>query len=404
MSPAPDTKSIIPEKIRQGVPPALCLLAGFLTPFLVPLVGQLPLGEVILVLISPWVILAAIMHRGWAAILQQTNWFKILVALIAIMFFGYFVSDWYRHTSTPNLIRGWARVIFLGLDLLSLSYLFGAKWSRFWMFLLAAVIGRAVQATIYGPVNDDYWKFGYGFTVSVLALFFAGRRSIFLQVSLCLALGVLHLFMGARSMGGICLLTGGLLTVHRARGLWRPLTWAIAMAGVALLLWSIQSRVEDEQNHSGSNVERQAMLETAGDLFLDSPLIGQGSWFTTRKLAKLEEKRRNIDGTFLEYTAEEAEQIAIHSQLLVSLAEGGILGGVFFVGYGIFLLVTFRSASSDPIPRRALVLFLLGDAFWNLLMSPFASEARVWIALAAVLCLLTFQHNRGLLEEVPVDE
>src|ERR1019366_6928849 len=88
--------------IRSGVPVALCALAGFLSAFTVSLVGLLPIGELILLLVFPWMLVRAVVCRGWPTRIQQLGWYKLLVVLLGFMALGYIGSDLYRGTSGEN--------------------------------------------------------------------------------------------------------------------------------------------------------------------------------------------------------------------------------------------------------------------------------------------------------------
>ncbi len=143
-----------------------------------------------------------------------------------------------------------------------------------------------------------------------------------------------------------------------------------------------------------------ACWRRAGEAFVSSPLIGQGSWFiATQKLAELEENRAYHDPKFHHYTPEEARMIAIHSQILVTLAEGGILGGAFFLGYAALLLKTLVTLQRHSVPFVALSTYIVFTGFWNLLMSPFSGVARIEIVLIVCNCLLLILQRQGELAE-----
>jgi O-antigen ligase len=116
-------------------------------------------------------------------------------------------------------------------------------------------------------------------------------------------------------------------------------------------------------------------------------------------ISRLEERRARLDPTFKGYSDEEARQLSIHSQLLVALAEGGILGGAFFLGMGALLFKTMRSLVRYSAPCRAFLLYLVIAGCWNLLMSPFSGVARVEISLAICACLLMILQRQGELAE-----
>jgi O-antigen ligase len=118
-------------------------------------------------------------------------------------------------------------------------------------------------------------------------------------------------------------------------------------------------------------------------------------------ISRIEEKRQALESTFRGYTAEEARKLSIHSQLLVSLAEGGILGGAFFLGLGALVLKTLRSLTVSSVPYRAFLFYIVLTGAWNLLMSPFSGVARVEIALLVCTGLLVILQRQG---ELPEDE
>jgi hypothetical protein len=96
---------------------------------------------------------------------------------------------------------------------------------------------------------------------------------------------------------------------------------------------------------------------------------------------------------------DEARMIAIHSQILVALAEGGILGGAFFLGYGALLFKTLATLLRRSVPFVALTSYIVFTGFWNLLMSPFSGVARVEIVLIICTCLLMILQRQGELSE-----
>ncbi len=383
-----------PAKLARLAVPILCGLTGLLSQFTIEFVGSLPVGELVLLAVFPVVVFFRIYRREWPALVQQNRWFTTLLFGVIVMAVGYVISDLYRSSPTGNLLRGWARVAFLGVDLVAVTGLIGGSWKRLWIFALGVAAGQVTQAVIAGPLAGEYWKFCFGFPLTVLLLYAIAERGRWIQIMTAFAMGVLHLALSYRSMGGICLLIAAILYLREAQSRWRwPLT-LIALTVVWSAITLVQSRFEEEDAHRGSNLERQSMIEVSSDAFLESPLVGQGSWFTTRMISKVEEKRARTDESFGEYTQEQINEFTIHSQILLSLAEGGILGGAFFFVFGALLLTAFRCAWLNPAPRRALVLLLLCDALWNYAMSPFSGSSRVWICVAVALCLLLWQEHR----------
>jgi hypothetical protein len=393
-----DTSRAIAGLKSRGLT-VFCGLVGLLSAFTVPIVGLMPVGELILIPVFIWVAGGAVMRRTWPTRMQQLSWYKLLLILTGVMFAGYVVSDLYRSTSGEDLARGWARVGFLGIDLVAIAYLIDGSWTRLQVFIFALTFGRGINNFLNEPIADTWWEFGLGPSLTTVALFvFAGRQTI-IQVVVALILGLTGMAMGARSLGGISMLTGVLFGLNRARKVMRPIALLAAAGSLAVLLFAANAVILSNLDKAGSNLERQSMIETAGEAFIDSPFIGQGSWFTASRITRLEDQRARLDPTFHGYTEEQARQISIHSQLLVALAEGGILGGSFFIFYGGLLLKTLRTLTRYAMPHRAFVFYVIIDGLWNLCMSPFSGVARVAITLAVCSCLLVILQRQGELSD-----
>jgi len=386
--------------IKDATPAVLCGLVGALSAFTVPIVGLLPVGELVLMLVFPWVIFQLVSRRGWPTRMQQLSWYKLMLVFVGVMLAGYVISDLYRGTSNENLARGWARVGFLGIDLVAIAYLIDGSWTRLRIFIFALYFANSLNGMLTNPIDDRWWEFGVGPSVTALVLFLCAGRAVYIQVGVALALGGLGMSLGARSLGGICLLTAVLFSLNRARGVLRPVALIGAACALAALLFAANAVILTNLEKTNSNVERRSMIETAGEAFLDSPFIGQGSWFTaTNMISRLEEHRAKLDPTFHGYSEDEARQISIHSQILVALAEAGILGGSFFIFYGALILKTIRTLTRHSVPRRAFTLYFVINGLWNLCMSPFSGIARTEIVLAICACLLVILQRQGELSE-----
>jgi hypothetical protein len=394
-----DSTSLV-AAIKGATPATLCGVVGALSAFTVPIVGLLPVGELVLILVFPWVILQLVSNRAWPTRMQQLSWYKLLLVLVGVMETGYILSDLYRGTSNENLARGWARVGFLGIDLVAIAFLIDGSWTRLRIFIFALYFANSLNGMLTNPIDERWWEFGVGPSVTALTLFLCAGRPVFIQVGIALALGALGMSLGARSLGGICLLTAVLFSLNRARGVLRPVALIGAGCALAALLFAANAVILSNLEKTNSNVERRSMIETAGEAFLESPFIGQGSWFTaTNMISRLEEHRARLDPTFHGYSEDEARQISIHSQILVALAEAGILGGSFFIFYGGLLIKTIRTLTRFPVPRRAFTLYFVINGLWNLCMSPFSGVARTEIVLAICACLLVILQRQGELSE-----
>ena len=383
-------------------------VVGLFSPFTVPLVGEMPVGEIVLLLVLGWMALyVALEHRLPARVLSNPLLCWMLVCE-GIALCGYVMADMAWHSTVRDEVRGWARMVFLGIDLLTLAYLFAeggrpALVSLMW----GGVVGGMIQPLIFRPLFGDYWKFGFGTPLSVAVLLLVPMVGCWPGVLLTLGLSGLHFALNFRSAGGLFLLLSVLLVMQRM-----PVRLRLACIPVGALLAAgalgfiaHRSATANRSHDLRSNISRAAMLKAAWHGIEAHPFIGNGSWlgrsgviddYLEIRYATAQEE--HLGGIGHEgVSADEEQSYAIHSQILVALAEGGVLGGAFFIFYGVLLLlaVAYYAGFRSWSPYSALYLYLLLSALFNLCMSPFSGVHRVYIATASGLLLLIWNEYAG---------
>lgn len=373
--------------------------AGFLTAFTVSLVGEMPLGELVLLATAAWAALCAVVHHGLPGPLFRCRYLGVLLGCQLVALLAYAVADFYWSSSPRDMARGWGRLVFLTIDILAVTYLLGRSPRNFLWFLAGQLAGDLARFAFIGALFDDAWKFGYGIPLTYASVFLASCAGPIAVLMVAGGLGVLHFAMDFRSVGGICMLLAGaaaLQALPRRLRLWALPCGAVATLAVATVLFN-EVRQDDAVQHrsSRSDVDRSAMIQAAAEAFLASPLIGHGSWFSRSDVydnftqIRTDLAKEAGVGGFVGPN-EEPEDVALHSQILVALAEGGIFGGAFFFAYGAGLVwalwdqVMVRDWRRDRAVRVLLLLF----AAWHLVMSPFSGAHRVYIAMAVGLIVL----------------
>ncbi len=386
-------------------------LIGALNPFSIRLVGLMPVSEVVILLFLGWLALFVVLS-GWSPFgVEAPRVLLLLLACQAIGLGGYVLSDLLRGSSAGDMMRGWSRMIFLGLDICALAFLLQAA-PRVTGALAWGLVAGVLEPLLFGPLFGDWWKFGFG-TPLTLALILAGSWLLGPPGAIIalLSAAVAHFYLDFRGMTVLCLCAAGLLSLR-----WFPRTLRRVLFGAgvltALLLAPLATRHlihPSDDRASRSNAERSAMLQAAGEAFLASPLIGYGSWFSNTgvmdeflEIRKINAQLARVGG----FDDTDAETTAIHSQLLVSLAEGGIFGAAFFIVYGLLLVIAIYLAAVE-LPFQTFlpfVLFFLCHGFFSLLMSPFSGSHRVEIAITAALILqcIAASPRRLLREPGPV--
>lgn len=406
--PAALEDEVVPPAASGWLQPAglVALFAGLLTAFTVSLVGEMPLGELVLIATAAWVALCVAVHRAPPGPLFRHRYFSVLFACQAVALLAYVVSDFYRQSDPRDMARGWARMILLGIDVVAAAYLLGRSRAVFAWFLGGILAGDLVHTLLFGALFGDFWKFGYGIPLTYAAVAAASFGGPFLVLLTAAGFGALHFALDFRSVGALCIgvaAATGLQMLPRPWRLWALPAGTVVALGIAVVLFGgVRSGDEMEHRATRSDVDRSAMIQAATEAFASSPLIGHGSWFSRSDVyANFMQIRDDLAkeagvGGFAGPN-EEPEAVALHSQILVTLAEGGFFGASFFLAYGAGLIwALWDQVMARPWSRaRPVRVLLLMIASWHLVMSPFSGAHRVYIALAAGLILLVLaERNR----------
>lgn len=386
-------------------------LTGALTPFTVSLVGEMPLGEFVLIAAAAWAGLCLIINRAWPGPLLRHPLLWTLLAAQLVAFVAYVASDLYRGSSPHDMARGWGRMVFLAVDLIGVAYLFGCARRNLVFFLLGESLGSLASVALVGPMFDDWWKFGLGTPVTFFAFLLAPLAGPLAAAVAALGLGAVHFVLDYRSYGGLCLIAGmtTLLQIAAPRLRWwlAPLVAGATAIGV---IW-IYDATQVGERATRSDIERTAMVTAAVEAIKASPWIGHGSWFSNSDvydnfmLLRHEAAVRQHVGGFA-LPNQTPDSMALHSQLLVALAEGGVFGATFFFVFGAGLLwalghTIFAQRWHRLAPLQTLLLL---SALWNLLFSPFSGAHRVSIAMACgLVLLLRVEATSALPREGPVE-
>ena len=378
----------------------ICLLTGFFTPFTVKAAGNLPVAEWFLFCAVGAALVVRFSRQRWPDGVANSRIFFGFIVLQAIALMSYIVSDLYRESAAHDFLRGWARMVFVAIDLLGIATLIGTSWRRLVLLKVGFLFGLAVEASLFGPLYGAWWKFGYAVPVTLLGMILVGNRGRWLASIVAAGLGFLNFSLDYRSLGAECWIVA--VAVHLPRlnrgGRLAALVAIVTCAVYAMIgVFHEKSDTSFAARHE-SDSERRAMVEAAANAFADSPLIGHGSWFSnTRVVKKIEDRRAELKEGFRGYTEEQESVLTVHSQMLTALAEGGLFGASFFFAYALMLVWALAYALRTERPQQLLVVFLLVEALWNLAMTPFSGPKRIEIATAAVLTLMLWQESRGRL-------
>ncbi|MGH7943757.1 MAG: O-antigen ligase family protein [Opitutaceae bacterium] len=369
-------------------------LAAATTAFTVSLVGEMPIGEFILIGAAGWALLCLVFNHAPPGRLFRSRYFWALMIAQLIALVAYVASDLYRHSSMRDMARGWGRMVFLAIDVLALTYLFSCSRKNFLWFLIGQAAGALAYTAIHGPMFGDMWKFGVGAPITYAVFLLAPWGGALIAALAAGGMGYAHLQLDYRSMGGICLVAAVLVFVSRMPVRFRWWIAPLALAGAVAVVLHLYDEAKRGSRATRSDIERAAMLTAAKEAFEASPLIGHGSWFSNSDvydnfmLIRHEAAKQARVGGFAGANRAPGDE-ALHSQILVALAEGGLFGGAFFIVFGAGLLWALAHTVLFARWQRCapITILILLLAVWNLLFSPFSGAHRVYIAMACGLIL-----------------
>jgi hypothetical protein len=379
---------------------AAALLIGLATPWQLEFLGILYASELLLAIVAFWALLTHLTDtRFW----QRP--FTTLLACLSATLLAYVVADLALGTDFQNLARGWARNIFLASNFIGLYVLSRRNPFNLMIYAISAAAGILGYLAFTGAFFDN-WKFGASVPLTLLVAclvpLIAPRGSPAGSLALA-AIGLLHIELDSREIGGNCLLAGVLLlarcsSIRRLKSLSWAVLGILVSAGIGVLLYAyVLGDAEYGRRREFSNAWRTASLITGATAISEAPWMGYGSQANNFNL------QSRYDSIFTEHTGiryrgqrTDTSTFSPHSQILQAWFEAGIFGAAFFLYLGWKLVRGFGWCVFQRPPDVSSVLFAfcLLRAIWHLLFSPFAGLARLDVALAAVIVCLLDREKR----------
>ncbi|MFZ2404143.1 MAG: hypothetical protein WAW41_03330, partial [Methylobacter sp.] len=322
----------------------------------VEFVGRLFLSEILLLGLLPFLLKA----RGRLLLAPLPR--KLMLLGLAWLL-AQIVTDVIRDTPLEDWSRGWSKIAFLLLNFSAIYLYLNGESKRFFSFAVGIALGQ-ILAYFLNPnvfVEDYPWKFGYGMAITLLAVlasqtgFFEKRK--FLSSGIILGMGVLNLYMDFRSLGLVCLLAGGFISVKKSNrvGLKKLKRSEIAMlvllGGMAIYGITALYDYSVTEGWFGAEVRDKYLMQSSGDMgvllggrseilasgqaIIDSPIIGHGSWAKDQKYADilvyaLSQHGYDIHGIY------ESDLIPSHSYIMGAWVEAGLVGAIFWF-FGLML-------------------------------------------------------------------
>ncbi|MDO9271241.1 MAG: hypothetical protein Q7T96_19215 [Methylobacter sp.] len=364
------------------------------------LVGRLFLSEILLLCMLPFLLWT----RGRLLLAPLP---KKLMLLGCAWLLAQMVTDVIRDSPLEDWSRGWSKIAFLLLNFSAIYLYLNGKEKRFFWFAVGIALGQ-ILAYFLNPnvfVENYPWKFGYGMAITFLVVQVSQikvfeKKKLF-QSFIILGMGILNFYLDFRSLGLVCLLTGGFLLVRKSNGFdFRKLkrsevAMLILLGGVALYGITALYGYTVNAGWFGEEVRDKYLLQSSGDMgimvggrseilasgqaVIDSPIIGHGSWAKDQKYADIMAYGLLQHGYQFQGMSE-SDLIPSHSYMMGAWVEAGFVGAIFWF-WGLMLivrtLIATYGANSSLVPLIAFVAFNL---LWNILFSPFGAEGRLYAA------------------------
>jgi hypothetical protein len=345
---------------------------------------------------------------------------RTFIVLCLLWLLSQIVTDLIRHTPFPNLARSWSNI---SVTLVAFTVLFTLLYGRprriviyGWGCALGATVTFFVSPSDFA--TEYPWKFGIGWPVTLGVVLLASRKEFRgnLPIQLLTIIGIVNVFLGARSMGEVCLAAAMFILitrrVHKKKSITLKLKTrtkvAIAISmllGAGGLAWAYQyvaghgmlGEVAQTKFNSQSAGKYGFLLggrtEILGSLpaIYDSPLIGHGSDAKDPKYALMMQQSLALLG--YDAAAEDAEQgleggydtIPVHSYLFSAWVWAGLLGAIFWAWvWSVAARALFR-AYPQSLYILPLVAFCAFEILWDILFSPYGTLSRVFVPYYVVI-------------------
>jgi len=371
------------------------------------LIGRIFVSEIILIGLLPFLLLS----KGW---MLNSPLPKKLLFLGFFWLFAQIITDLIRATPFEDYTRGWFKIAFFLVHFMSLYLLLYGNKKRLILFATGLVFSGFLAykfPSSYSYAESYPWKFGLGTPVTLSVILFsttkfAARRRFLSSFSIIL-IAFLNLYMGFRSLAGICFLTG-IYNFTQPRlsakkiSLKKTAFILLCMLISAVTFYNIYVYVAKnywigdkayyianmQSGKFGILLGGRIEIYSAARAIMDSPLIGHGSWAKNPHYIDYLKELDKLGYTVLGFDRMYKEGlIPTHSHISGAWVESGILGAVFW-GWVLILIynvLSYRYYFRDML--NPLIVYIGIRFIWDIMFSPFAAEGRLTGAFSLVLLM-----------------
>ena len=405
---------------------AIIILIPTLTFLEFRLVGRIFLSEIILIGLLPFVLF----FKGW---MLRDPLPKKLISLGLLWLFAQVITDLIRGTPFHDYARGWAKISFFLANFASLYMLLYDSKKRIALFVLglafSGFLAYKFNPSVYAAGHP--WKFGVGPSITLVLILISTTTFVFhirfLSTLIIALLAFVNLYMGFRSMAGICFLAAVYifsqrLFVTHAEGSIKPSLKKVAFVFLLIIIGTVSFLAlysyaaenywlgkkarylyRSQSGSFGILMGGRGTLYSATRAVIDSPLIGHGSWAKNPYYIDVLKDLKKFGYTVGDLTKlYRSRLIPTHSHLLGSWVESGILGAVFWGWVLILTVKVLLNQYNIRDPLTPLIAYIGIRLVWDIIFSPFGAERRLTTAFFLVLlmfALYTPDDNPSVLSQ-----
>jgi hypothetical protein len=394
--------------------------AAFVAPALmcveVRIVGRLFGSDIFLLAIFP-----LLLRSRWRLLTARLPMSVLRLELLWLA--GQVATDLWRRTPFEDLARGESMIAFGLFHFAALYMLLYGSRQRIVEYALGLAVG-GILAFFFDPsyyAAAYPWKFGVGEPITILVVVVAAATlsagGVFASSATLLFAACVNLYMGFRSMAGVCFLASAFLMIQRESArLSRPsraATVTIAVAAFAALagtfkiydfaastgLLGFHAQQEFEVQSAG---EFGVLLGGRGEIFSsalairDSPILGHGSRALDTDYALQGQMiMRDLGYKPLAPDPQAATGlIPEHSYLFGAWTNAGILGAVFWAWVFTVAIRAMFTLFRMAEPLSPLIAFSVVLLAWDLLFSPYGAQQRFFASYEVVLAVYILESAR----------
>jgi len=395
--------------------------AAFLAPTLmcveVKIVGRLFGSDIFLVAILP-----LLLRSRWRLLTARLPMTVLRLELLWLA--GQVATDLWRGTPFEDFARGWSLIAFGLFHFATLYMLLYGSRQRIVEFAIGLAVG-GILAFFLDPnvfAAAYPWEFGVGYPITILivvaaaAIFDGG--SVFASAATLLFATALNLYLGARSLGGVCFMASVFLMMQRESArLSRTSRWvtiALGIAGLAavggtfkiydfaasagLLGFHAQEKYDIESaGEFGVLVGGRGQIFSSALAIRDAPILGHGSWALDTDYALQSHMiMRDLGYRPLDRDPQAATGvISSHSYLFGAWVDAGIAGAIFWAWVFTLEIRAMFALFRTTEPLSPLIAFFVVLLAWDLLFSPYGAQQRLFAAYEIVLAVYVLETARS---------